>query len=108
MDWFDAAGISLPSRPRGPHFADANALLRAAADGVGVALGRSTLAQEDLGTGQLIEPFATRIRASYGCWFVTPTRRRHDERVARVQYWLAEQFAATLTFKACSRYPVSD
>lgn len=93
-DWFRAAGVTDLVPGRGPHFGDANALMQAALDGLGVALGRSLLVAADLRAGRLIEPFGPRLQARYGYWFVVPRRRPLTDRLVRVRDWLVEQFSA--------------
>lgn len=93
-DWLNAAGVSADGLEHGLVFDDANALLRAAEDGVGVALGRSRLVGADLRSGRLIAPFEQRIPATYGYWFVTSEHRSDDVRIGQVRTWLLDQFAA--------------
>ncbi|MDZ7840992.1 MAG: transcriptional regulator GcvA [Gammaproteobacteria bacterium] len=94
-DWFRAAGVTDPVPRRGPHFGDANALLQAATDGLGVALGRSLLVADDLRAGRLVEPFGPRLQARYAYWFVLPRSQALSERLVRVRDWLTAQFANT-------------
>ena len=52
--WFDAAGLGWPEPAAGPVFSDVGFMLEAAASGQGVALARSSLAQDALAAGQLV------------------------------------------------------
>lgn len=94
-DWLEAAGVSTRGIEHGLVFDDANALLRAAEDGLGVALGRSLLVAPDLDSGRLVAPFGLRIPATYAYWFVLPERREADARLARVRDWLGSQFGTS-------------
>lgn len=75
-------------------FEDDNALLQAAADGLGVALGRSLLVGNDLRSGRLVAPFALRLPASFSYWFVVPRSRPVTGRLEQVRAWLAQRFRA--------------
>lgn len=55
--WFVAAGMSLPEPSRGPKFVDIGMTLEAAASGMGVALGRRSLAAPWLRRGELVAAF---------------------------------------------------
>lgn len=93
-DWLEAAGVAPGGIEHGLVFDDANALLRAAEDGLGVALGRSVLVAPDLERGRLVAPFELRIPATYSYWFVLPKGREADTRLVRVRDWLGAQFDA--------------
>ncbi len=90
--WFAAAGCDSPA-PLGPRLGDDTAILQAALDSQGVALGRSLLVAEDLAAGRLVAPFDSRLRASYAYWFVYPATVSPGAALRRVESWLAEQFA---------------
>lgn len=75
----------------GPRFASSDLLLRAAAQGQGVALARQRLAADDLATGLLVRPFGAReLRIENAYWIVRPNHPpRHA--VTTVIAWLREQ-----------------
>ncbi len=93
-DWFRAAGVPADDIGHGLRFDDANALLQAAVDGLGVALGRSLLVAEDLHNGRLVVPLDLRIPASYSYWFVVLAGRENDAQLTRIRDWLIRQFCA--------------
>ena len=70
--WLRAAGQPGVKLPSGPAYTDGNAILQAAIDGQGVLLGRSVLVAGDIAAGRLVEPFNTRVPASYAYYFVKP------------------------------------
>lgn len=89
-----AAGIpELANRP-GPRFADDGALLEAAAQGLGVALGRSHLISHDVADGRLVPLFAIEVKSRYSYWFVWPADARPDAARALVLDWLMQEFSA--------------
>lgn len=69
--WFDRAGLAPALAARGPLIDDSNALMQAALNSQGVALGRLALIREDLHSGALVSPFALPLPAQgayYMCW----------------------------------------
>ncbi|MEL7451734.1 MAG: LysR substrate-binding domain-containing protein [Pseudomonadota bacterium] len=54
--WFAAAGCGR-SPQSGPRLGDDGAILQAAVEGQGIALGRSLLVADDIASGRLITPF---------------------------------------------------
>lgn len=57
--WFDAAGIPDMETERGLQINNSAAVLQAAIDGQGIALGRSVMMREDLTAGRLVKLFDT-------------------------------------------------
>jgi DNA-binding transcriptional LysR family regulator len=60
--WLQAAGVALPEGFRyGLGFTDSGMALDAAAGGMGIALGRQLLVQDDLASGRLVQLFELRV-----------------------------------------------
>lgn len=91
--WFKAAGCDRPP-PDGPRLGDDGAILQAAADGQGVALGRSLLVQDDIAVGRLVRPFDVTLDASHAYWFVRPKVTTPKPALDAVGSWLARQLMA--------------
>jgi LysR family glycine cleavage system transcriptional activator len=91
--WRERFGPASLNLLRGPRFASSELLLRAAAQGQGVALARHRLAIDDVATGALVRPFGERmLRVENAYWIVCPDRTpRHA--VAAVIAWLKDQAA---------------
>lgn len=89
--WFDAAGCRQPP-PAGPRLGDDGAIVQAAIEHQGVALGRSVLVAEDIAEGRLIAPFSTSLDASHAYWFVRPKNTVPSPALDAVQDWLVGQF----------------
>lgn len=89
--WFEAAGCHNPP-PAGPRLGDDGAILQAAVDGQGVALGRSLLVADDIATGRLVAPFAISLNASHAYWFVRPKDMTSTHAIDAVMTWLVGQF----------------
>jgi LysR family transcriptional regulator, glycine cleavage system transcriptional activator len=90
--WFRAVGAS-PPEPRGPNFSEAGLLLRAAVDGLGVALARSVLARPDLEAGRLVRPVPESVPADYAYYIVHPAGVPVTDALAAFKTWLTH-FAA--------------
>lgn len=88
--WFAAAGCDRPP-PDGPRLGDDGAILQAAVDGQGVALGRSLLVQDDIAAGRLVAPFDVRLDASHAYWFVRPKGIAPKPALDAVGTWLARR-----------------
>lgn len=75
---------------RGPRFASSDLVLRAAAQGQGVALARGRLAADDVDSGLLIRPFGDREIALGTSYWIVRTRqsRRQRPAIAIVVDWL--------------------
>lgn len=91
--WFQAAGYK-DSPSTGPRLGDDGAILQAALDGQGVALGRSLLIADDIATGRLVAPFKVSLEASYAYWFVRPRDTVPTPAITVMMAWLVGQFEA--------------
>lgn len=92
--WLQEAGIDgVEEADRGPVLDASNEVLAAAANGLGVALGRSPLVEPDLDAGRLVEPFALRMRSPGRYWLVAPSARAGREPLATFRAWLGARCA---------------
>jgi LysR family glycine cleavage system transcriptional activator len=69
--WFLSVGLPPPAIRQGPEFSESNLLLRAAADGQGIALAPGALVQEELSTGELVQCLPG-LQARYAYYIVHP------------------------------------
>jgi len=77
---------------RGPRFASSDMVLRAAAQGHGVALGRARLVSDDLASGVLVRPIAgLSVELGTGYWLVRPRREPRTSSVEHVSAWLVRE-----------------
>ncbi|MGJ4731211.1 LysR substrate-binding domain-containing protein [Luteimonas sp. SDU101] len=90
--WFAQTGEPAPARYVAM-LDDTEAHHRAAAAGVGVALGRMTRARLLLEAGQLVLLSPRRLRTANGHWLVYPERSRQHPGFALFRHWLLEQAA---------------
>jgi LysR family glycine cleavage system transcriptional activator len=89
--WLKTAGVDGIDLGRGPRFAYSELLLKAAAEGLGVALARRHLIDRDLADGTLIAPFDIVCETGYSYWLVWPRKRHTDRRVASFRQWILGQ-----------------
>lgn len=89
--WLEEAGVQGVDPGRGPVFDASNEVLAAAANGMGVALGRSPLVEADLEAGRLVAPFATRLRTPGRYWLVAPEATADAAPLAAFRSWLRMQ-----------------
>lgn len=92
--WLRHAGTSGVDPDRGPGFSDLGLVLQAAIDGHGVALGRLSVAADDLAAGRLVEPFGPRIRSGFSYRLLYLAERADDRCIAAFRDWLLEETAA--------------
>ena len=91
--WLAAFGAPPPRQAEALAVTDSALAQRAAADGIGVALGRSRLAGRDLAAGRLVRPVPQSAPSPFGYFLVRPQGRGADTLVDRFRDWLlAEVF----------------
>lgn len=97
--WFALNGMTLPSAPRGSRFDRSFLAIAAAADGLGVALESTLLAEREIARGRLLAPLAGRwqdIRyVGHHLVFPKPLAQRSPLRV--FIGWLARELGTELT-----------
>ena len=92
-DWFAAFGGTLPARFVAT-FDDSETLHRAAAEGLGVALGRMTLARPLVDAGRLVPLFPQRLKAGFAHYLVYPPRSAGHSGLQALRGWLLEEAGA--------------
>lgn len=92
-EWFAQFGGRAPKRFVA-NFDDAEALHRAASEGLGIALGRLTLARPLIEAGRLQLLFPQRIKSDFAHYLVSPPRSRQHAGLAAFRAWLLEEARA--------------
>jgi LysR family glycine cleavage system transcriptional activator len=69
--WLERVGLDAAVARRGTHYSHAHMALSAAVAGEGVALGRTSLVQDDLARGHLVVPFGPRVRSGLAYFLVS-------------------------------------
>lgn len=93
-DWLRAAGVPVQESPGGFRFTHSAHSLRAAADGLGVALENDLMAADYLAEGVLVAPFAANVKVQRpaGYYFVCPADNLQVPKIRAVRDWLREEF----------------
>ena len=91
-EWFAQFGGTLPTRFVAT-FDDSDTLHRAASEGLGVALGRLTLARPLVDAGRLVLPFAQRLKAEFAHYLVYPARSAAHAGLHAFRDWLSAEAA---------------
>jgi LysR family transcriptional regulator, glycine cleavage system transcriptional activator len=86
--WFRALGANPPTRRRGPSFSEASLVLRAAIDGLGIALVRSVLVQPELDAGSLVRVLEESVPAEFAYYLVRPENAEISPNLAALCGWL--------------------
>ena len=86
--WLTAAGIDGVDYRRGLSFDLAFPALQAAIDGVGVALGRSTMVEADIAAGRLVVPFDVALPLQAAYYVVSPEETADRPKIKAFRDWL--------------------
>lgn len=93
-DWFRAVGATPPAVLRGPTFSEPGLLLRAAMDGLGVALARHALMQPELEAGRLVRLLTQSVPGEFAYYIVAPEHRPLAAPARALRDWLLAQAAS--------------
>ena len=95
-DWFEQVGINPSQANRGVHFGSyGDQAVDAAVGGVGVLLGRSLLACNDLQTGRLVSPFGPTIALNLRYYLVCAAGTEQTPAIVAFLEWARREAAAT-------------
>ena len=86
--WLKAAGVELDIETNARRFGQANMVVQAAVEGLGVALGREPLVIDELNAGRLVRPFPITAPSDFAYYLVCPEDNLKDPRVAAFRDWL--------------------
>ncbi len=95
-EWFHSAGLSHPVRIE-QEFDNVHLLYRAAACGLGIALGVDVLVQPYLDDGQLVRPFNSQFRLSTSYYLVCRTTDVSRRPMSTFRNWLLGQAGGEVT-----------
>lgn len=104
--WFERFGGTLPARYVAT-FDDSENLHRAAAEGLGIALGRMTLARPLIEAGRLVRLFDARLKAEYAHYLVYPPRSENHAGLAAFREWLLQEARLYAEAEAAEPPPVA-
>ena len=94
--WLKAAGVEGVDANSGLRFNDYLVAVKAATEGLGVALGSDFLVRDDIAAGRLVCPFELGVGApdSFAYYLVVPPDRLENPSIAAFRAWLLEETAA--------------
>lgn len=90
-EWLSAAGQSAVNCDHGLSFKDPSLALQAAIDGLGIAMGYVELAENDLATGRLVQPFELEVRHPWSYYIVVPEDNVGDRQTRLFSDWLRRE-----------------
>jgi LysR family glycine cleavage system transcriptional activator len=100
--WFAMHPLQGVDLRAGTRFTSSDLVLRAAAEGLGVALARDRLAVDDLATGVLFRPFGnTKVSVPRAYWLVQPPDEERRPAVLAVAQWIKAQARPELVPPEC-------
>lgn len=92
--WYALAGLSTVEAARSLSFDTIHMALQAAAQGLGVALGRLPLAADDLASGRLVSLFGPPRACATGYWLVAPPETLRRPAVRAFRQWIEAELRA--------------
>jgi LysR family glycine cleavage system transcriptional activator len=93
--WLTAAGLPEARPRRALSFNYTDLMIRAAIDGLGVALCPAALVSDDVAAGRLVRPFEVHLRTESGYYLVTPLSRATRPKIVAFRNWMLAEIAAT-------------
>ena len=94
-DWFESAGIEPPDLERGLRVDTIEMSMEAAAQGLGIALGRKPLVDEELAHGRLVEAGPV-VRANTSYWLVGSPHAFERPETKLFRRWLLSEFGTAV------------
>lgn len=89
--WLKAAGETGINAGDGQHFDTSLMAFEVAASGVGVALGRSSMASVEIASGRLVQPFDLAVPIREAFHLVSPVHGREHPDAAAFRNWILEE-----------------
>jgi LysR family glycine cleavage system transcriptional activator len=100
--WLMSAGIGDLDYMRGPSFTDTSMALEYAAEGRGVALGRTHIVQAELESGRLVKPFDISLPTNFRYYIIYPAANSILPRVQAFRDWLLQAARAEAAHETAS------
>ncbi|MEH6578076.1 MAG: transcriptional regulator GcvA [Amphritea sp.] len=89
--WLQQAGVSDIDYERGHRFDQSVLTLKAAVQGLGVAMGRTPIVNQKIASGSLVEPFKDRLISKGGYWLTIKTDLESRKHVEEFRNWILEE-----------------
>ncbi|WP_374378396.1 transcriptional regulator GcvA [Dongia sp.] len=94
--WLKAAGFDGIDTRRGPRFNQSNFVLEAAASGLGIALAKASLVQEDVASGRLVRLSNNSLPVELAYFLVYPSERAKRPGVEAFSNWVRTEIGQDL------------
>jgi len=91
--WLRMASVKGVDPHKGPSFYSSEHVVQAAVQGEGVALGRSSLVDDDIAAGRLVRPFEIRLSAGLAYYLVYPQGALKRPKVRNFRDWIMSEVA---------------
>jgi LysR family glycine cleavage system transcriptional activator len=95
-DWHVQAGLPPAESERGIHINDSAAAYRMVIAGGGVALGRTTLVEQDLEEGRLVRPFGPELDCPLAYYVVCKPQDTDDQAIIAFREWLIAEASSAV------------
>ena len=92
--WAKECGVTLPRFKRLRTYGQANLVVQAAAQGLGVAMGRGPLVADAIAEGRLVCPFPQAAQSQFAYWFVCSHATMASKPVQAFRTWLHQTASA--------------
>ena len=89
--WLRMAGVEGIDPHKGPSFHSSEHVVQAAVQGEGVALGRSSLVDDDIAAGRLVRPFEMRLSAGLAYYLVYPHDALKRPKIRSFRDWIMSE-----------------
>jgi len=96
--WAKEAQVTLPHFEKTRKFGQANMVIQAAINGMGVAMGRSPLVQDAIDAGTLVYPFPETVQSQLSYWFVCEHDALQTKSVQVLREWINQQAAISTEY----------
>ncbi len=92
--WAAAAGFPIPDPSGGFSFDTLQMAFEAAAQGLGIVIGRKPLVNQELSQGRLVEIWQPAIKSKTAYWLVTLEERAHEPHIRMFRDWIVDRCAS--------------
>lgn len=91
--WLRAAGVEGLDIGHGLQFDNGELALKAAMSGIGIAMGRLPVIDDDLAAGRLVEPFELEFDEQCAYYFIAPETTAEQPKIEAFRSWLLDEVA---------------
>lgn len=100
-EWTDAVGIQLPETAAALRVDTIQLALDAAKQGLGIAIGRRPIVDDDLASGRLVAVSHHSVTSATSYWFVTSDSNFEFPEIKQLRKWLLDELQMQNAIKGC-------